>query len=114
MATKQSLKGGTSKIYEIVNTFNKGYNTSVADDLLSENVFRDMINFLPSTEGNITKRPGINRSKMYELFNNLVNNTYENLILNVNGNTNEPNVTSNKLTTINYIYENLFENKFAI
>lgn len=111
MATKQSLKGGTSKIYEIVNTFNKGYNTSVADDLLAENVFRDMINFLPSTEGNITKRPGINRSKMYELFNNLVNNTYENLILNVNGNTNEPNVTSNKLTTINYIYENLFEMK---
>ena len=61
MATKQSLKGGTNKIYERVNTFNKGYNTSVADDQLNERIFRDIVNFMPSKEGNVTKRPGINR-----------------------------------------------------
>ena len=65
MATRQSLKGSNAKVYEIVNVFNRGYNTSVADDVLSENVFRDITNFLPSTEGNVTKRPGINRTKMY-------------------------------------------------
>lgn len=111
MATKQSLKGGTSKIYEIVNTFNRGYNTSVSDDLLSENVFRNISNFLPSTEGNITKRPGINRSKMYDLFKKLLSYSNSNFTLNVNGNTNEPNVTSDALKNIKYLYQNLFEMK---
>lgn len=111
MATRQSLKGSNSKIYEIVNTFNKGYNTSVADDLLAENVFRDISNFLPSTEGNITKRPGINRTRMYDLFNKLLTYTDANFTLNVNGTTNEPNVGSSTLTNIKYLYENLFEMK---
>lgn len=111
MATKQSLKGNTSKVYEIVNTFNRGYNTSVSDDLLSENVFRDIINFLPSTEGNITKRPGINRSKMYDLFNKLLTYKDNSFTLNVNGNTNEPGVNSDTLKNIKYLYHNLFEMK---
>lgn len=111
MATVQSLKGSTSKIYEIVNTFNKGYNTSVADDLLAENVFRDISNFLPSTEGNITKRPGINRSKMYDLFNKLLTYKSSNFVLNVNGNTNEPNIGESTLKNLNYLYQNLFEMK---
>lgn len=111
MATKQSLKGNTSKVYEIVNTFNRGYNTSVSDDLLAENVFRDISNFLPSTEGNITKRPGINRSKMYDLFNKLLTYKDSNFTLNVNGNTNEPGVKSDILKNIKYLYQNLFEMK---
>ena len=109
MATRQSLKGSNAKIYEIVNVFNKGYNTSVADDVLAENVFRDITNFLPSTEGNITKRPGINRSKMYELFKGLLDYNDNRFVLNVNGNTNEPNVSN--LDDIKYLFQNLFKMK---
>ena len=109
MATKQSLKGSNAKVYEIVNVFNKGYNTSVADDVLSENVFRDITNFLPSTEGNITKRPGINRSKMYNLFSSLVSRKYDGLTLNVKGNSNEKGVSSTTLTNLSYLFKNLFQ-----
>ena len=111
MATRQSLKGSNSKIYEIVNTFNKGYNTSVADDLLAENVFRDISNFLPSTEGNITKRPGINRTRMYELFNKLRYYKSSNFELNVKGNSNDPNLSGITLNNILYLYQDLFEMK---
>lgn len=106
MATRQSLKGGTDKIYEIINTFNRGYNTSVADDQLSENIFRDITNFLPSTEGNITKRPGIHRTHMYDLFKELRTFSDENFVLTVRGNTNRPGMPSNNF---NYLYTNLFE-----
>lgn len=104
MATRQSLKGSNAKVYEIVNVFNRGYNTSVADDVLSENVFRDISNFLPSTEGNVTKRPGINRTKMYELFKRLLTFTDSRFKLNVNGSTNV-----SVSTNINYLFQNLFE-----
>lgn len=109
MAKRQSLKGENTKIYEIVNVFNRGYNTSVSDDLLAENVFRDISNFLPSTEGNITKRPGINRLKMYELFNKLTTYQSTSFELNVNGNTNEPNIDETRIKNIDYLYKNLFE-----
>ena len=72
MAVKQSLRGDYTKIYEIVNSFNKGYNTSVADDILNESYFRDINNFLPSEEGNITKRPGINKIGLYQFFDEIV------------------------------------------
>lgn len=109
MATKQSLKGNPSKVYEIVNTFNKGYNTSVADDLLSENVFRNMSNFLPSTEGNVTKRPGINRTKMYEFFNSLSDFNNELYKVTITGNTNDPNIASSNSVKLPYLFSNLFE-----
>jgi hypothetical protein len=110
MATKQSLKGGTSKIYEIINTFNKGYNTAVADDLLSENVFRDITNFLPSTEGNVTKRPGIHRTNIYEFFKSLLDNDPTDFTLNVKGNYNS-NTSDNLLSRkdLTYLFDNLFE-----
>lgn len=110
MATKQNLKGNTDKTYEIVNTFNKGYNTSVADDITSENVFRDMTNFLPSLEGNITKRPGINRLNVFNFFDKLLNyQDYEDLILSVKGNTNNNTVSSHLLNHVNYLYNVLFK-----
>lgn len=109
MATRQSLKGSPSKIYEIVNTFNKGYNTSVADDLLSENVFRNMSNFLPSTEGNVTKRPGINRTKMYEFFKELKTLSNSQYKFEITGNTNDPNISSNNNNNLDYLFNNLFE-----
>ena len=109
MAQRQSLKGNTAKTYEIVNTFNRGYNTSVADDLLTENVFRDMTNFLPSTEGNVTKRPGIHRTNMYGLFNKLLTLENNNFILNVSGNINNFKESVEKRTDLECLYNNLFE-----
>lgn len=108
MAIGQKLKGETVKRYEIINTFNKGYNTSVADDQLNESVFRDLTNFLPSAEGNITKRPGINRLKVYELFNKLKTFTDPNFTLTVAGNTNDSNIPAIELTYIDYLFDNLF------
>lgn len=109
MAIKQSLKGNTSKTYEIVNTFNKGYNTSVADDLLSENVFRDMKNFLPSTEGNITKRPGIHRTNLYDLMKSLLTYESSSFELEVNGNANVSSASLTSRSDLEYLYNNLFK-----
>ena len=110
MATKQSLKGSIEKNYEIVNAFNKGYNTSVADDLLNESYFRDINNFLPSEEGNITKRPGINKIGMYKFFDELSNNlAAHNVTLNVSGSTNDDTVTDSTLKSPDYLFRQLFQ-----
>ena len=110
MATKQSLRGNYEKIYEIVNSFNKGYNTSVADDLLNESYFRDMNNFLPSEEGNITKRPGINKIGLYKFFDELSNNlSAHNVTLEVSGSTNDDSVTTSTLETPDYLFRQLFQ-----
>lgn len=108
MAISQKLKGETTKRYEIINTFNKGYNTSVADDQLNDSVFRDLTNFLPSTEGNITKRPGINRMGVYDLFSKLRVFSKSNFTLTVSGNTNDTNIAPATLIDINYLFDNLF------
>lgn len=108
MAVSQRLKGETTKRYEIINTFNKGYNTSVADDQLNDSVFRDLTNFLPSTEGNITKRPGINRLGVYDLFKKLKTFSKSNFNLTIAGNTNDTNVPSSSLEEIDYLFDNLF------
>lgn len=110
MATKQSLKGSIEKNYEIVNSFNKGYNTSVADDLLNESYFRDINNLLPSEEGNVTKRPGINSIGLYDFFNELSNNLNAyGVKLNVSGSTNDSSVTTSTLESVDYILRQLFQ-----
>lgn len=110
MATKQSLRGSYEKIYEIVNSFNKGYNTSVADDLLNESYFRDMVNLLPSEEGNVTKRPGINKVGLYKFFDEISNNlSAHNVVLEVSGSTNDDSVTDATLKTPDYLFRQLFQ-----
>ena len=110
MATKQSLRGSYEKIYEIVNSFNKGYNTSVADDLLNESYFRDVNNFLPSEEGNITKRPGINKIGLYQFFNEISNNlSAHNVVLEVSGSSNDDMVTESTLKSPDYLFRQLFQ-----
>ena len=109
MASRQSLKGGSSKIYEVINTFNKGYNTSIADDLIADNVFRDLINFLPSDEGNITKRPGINRTRLFDLFKSIKETEMpSDLTINISGSTNDSSISVANLKDIDYLYNNLF------
>ena len=110
MAVKQSLRGNYEKIYEIVNSFNRGYNTSVADDILNESYFRDLNNFLPSEEGNITKRPGINKIGLYKFFEELDTNLQaHDVALVVSGSTNDTSVNDSTLRNINYLFRNLFQ-----
>ena len=110
MAVKQNLRGDYTKIYEIVNSFNKGYNTSVADDILNESYFRDLNNFLPSEEGNITKRPGINKIGLYKFFEELDTNLQaHDVALVVTGSTNDTSVNDATLRNINYLFRNLFQ-----
>ena len=110
MAVKQSLRGNYEKIYEIVNSFNRGYNTSVADDILNESYFRDLNNFLPSEEGNITKRPGINKIGLYKFFEELDTNLQaHDVSLVVSGSTNDTSVNDATLRNINYLFRNLFQ-----
>ena len=110
MAVKQSLRGNYEKIYEVVNSFNRGYNTSVADDILNESYFRDLNNFLPSEEGNITKRPGINKIGLYKFFEELDTNLQaHDVALVVSGSTNDTSVNDSTLRNINYLFRNLFQ-----
>lgn len=110
MAVKQNLRGNYEKIYEIVNSFNRGYNTSVADDILNESYFRDLNNFLPSEEGNITKRPGINKIGLYKFFEELDTNLQaHDVALVVSGSTNDTSVNDSTLKNINYLFRNLFQ-----
>ena len=110
MATRQSLRGNYEKIYEIVNSFNKGYNTAVADDLLNESYFRDMNNLLPSEEGNVTKRPGINKIGLYQFFDELSTNaSAHNVTLDISGSTNDDSVTESTLKTPDYLLRQLFQ-----
>lgn len=110
MAVKQNLRGDYTKIYEIVNSFNKGYNTSVADDILNESYFRDINNFLPSEEGNITKRPGINKIGLYQFFDEISNNlNAHDVTLEVSGSTNDSEVNESTLKTPDYLLRQLFQ-----
>lgn len=73
---KQPLKGTTAKTYEVVNNFSRGYNTAIADDLLNDNVFKQIVNFIPGKEGNIQKRPGLRKSNLYNFILAIKNNPF--------------------------------------
>lgn len=72
MATRQPLKGSTAKTYEIINNFNRGYNTVTTDDLIGDNVFRNIENCLPREEGTLSKRPGLQSIGFYDALQTIV------------------------------------------
>ena len=72
MATRQPLKGSTAKTYEIINNFNRGYNTTVTDDLIGDNVFRNIENCLPREEGTLSKRPGLKSIGLYDALQTII------------------------------------------
>ena len=59
MATTQPLKGGTNKIYSVINNFNKGIDRRTADDVAIDSTFKELKNFYDAKEGVLSKRPGI-------------------------------------------------------
>ncbi len=101
---KQPLKGTTQKTYEVVNNFSKGYATSVADDLLNENVFSSIVNFIPGKEGNIQKRPGLVKSNLYNLFLGLKNEETSGITVTFNGYTDD----TTELAPKDYIFSQVF------
>ena len=64
MATRQVVKGTSAKIYDIIGNFSSGINTSVADDVVSDSTFRELINFYDDEQGALSKRPGVYDNKL--------------------------------------------------
>lgn len=79
MATNQPLKGGTNKIYSVINNFNKGIDRRTADDVAIDSTFKELKNFYNANEGVLSKRPGLYDSNftsflasLPQLLNNVV------------------------------------------
>ena len=51
MATRQPLRGGSEKIYEVITNFSQGINKKVADDISLDSSFKELKNTLIE-EGN--------------------------------------------------------------
>ena len=66
MATRQQLRGDGSKEYQIITNLSRGINNAVADDVLVDNAFRDVVNFSSDQLGNITKRNNLLGSNFKE------------------------------------------------
>ena len=71
MATKQALRGDGSKEYQIITNLSRGINNSVADDVLIDNAFRDVVNFSSDQLGNISKRDNLINSNFKEFIRKL-------------------------------------------
>lgn len=58
MATRQPLRGGSEKIYEVITNFSQGINKKIADDISLDSSFKELKNFYNASEGYLSKRPG--------------------------------------------------------
>lgn len=77
MAVEQPLKGGTNKVYSVINNFNKGIDKKSADDVSVDSSFRDLKNFYNSNEGILSKRPGVYNSNLRSFIKAILDNDYE-------------------------------------
>lgn len=71
MATRQQLRGDGSKEYQIITNLSRGINNAVADDVLVDNAFRDVVNFSSDQLGNISKRDNLLNSNFKEFIRKL-------------------------------------------
>lgn len=71
MATRQQLRGDGSKEYQIITNLSRGINNAVADDVLVDNAFRDVVNFSSDQLGNISKRDNLINSNFKEFIRKL-------------------------------------------
>lgn len=76
MATKQQLRGDGSKEYQIITNLSRGINNAVADDVLVDNAFRDVVNFSSDQLGNISKRDNLLNSNFKEFLRKLAYGDY--------------------------------------
>ena len=69
MAVSQPLKGisrggNITKLYSIINNFNRGIDKKTADDVAVDSSFRELKNFYNSNEGILSKRPAVYDSNL--------------------------------------------------
>jgi hypothetical protein len=83
MAVEQPLKGGTNKVYSVINNFNKGIDKKSADDVSVDSSFRDLKNFYNSNEGILSKRPGVYNSNLRDFIKAILDNDYESTSFNI-------------------------------
>lgn len=76
MAVEQPLKGGTNKVYSVINNFNKGIDKKTADDIATDSSFRELKNFYNSNEGILSKRPAVYNSNLRDFIKGVLNNEY--------------------------------------
>ena len=77
MATRQQLRGDGSKEYQIITNLSRGINNAVADDVLVDNAFRDVVNFSSDQLGNISKRDNLLNSNFKEFIRKLAYGDYD-------------------------------------
>ena len=76
MAVNQPLKGHTSKLYSVITNFDGGIDRNTADDVASDNTFKELINFTNANEGSLSKRPGVYDSYITDFIGRIVNEDY--------------------------------------
>ena len=77
MATRQPLRGGPEKLYDVILNFNKGIDKKTADDVSLDSSFKSLINFYNAAEGYLSKRPGVYNSNITEFIRKIVETDYE-------------------------------------
>ena len=64
MAITQPIRGGSTRIYNVIQNFNKGIDKKTADDVATDSSFKELRNFYNASEGNLSKRPGVYNSNI--------------------------------------------------
>ena len=77
MAYTQPLRGDSSKIYNIINNFDKGIDKKTADDVSLDSSFKELKNFYNESEGYLSKRPGIYNSNITDFIDAIVTENYD-------------------------------------
>lgn len=77
MATTQPLRGGHSKIYDVITNFSRGIDKRTADDVALDSSFENLVNFFNANEGYLSKRPGVYNSNIGNFLEKLVNGEFD-------------------------------------
>ena len=112
MATRQQLRGDGSKEYQIITNLSRGINNAVADDVLVDNAFRDVVNFSSDQLGNISKRDNLLNSNFKEFIRKLAYGDFNLDTFNINRN-DSTHFSYGRIeqTKLQNFYETLFTDK---
>lgn len=83
MAVNQPLKGSTTKIYSVINNFNKGIDRKTADDVSVDSSFKQLKNFYNSNEGILSKRPAVYDSNLDAFIKAVIDDEYDSTKFNI-------------------------------
>lgn len=77
MGTVQPLRGNSNKIFSISANFNRGIDKFTADDVSSDQSFKDLTNFYNASDGYLSKRPGVYNSHISDFIKKLATGDYD-------------------------------------